>query len=234
MNYILPFILFCFFSCKKQDSEFNNKIEIANIKKEAKVSSFDLKYQTGYLFVNINYIYRNGTKFSILDKEGKDIIVFNNRKVYLNQKAYEIIEDEGIYSHYINVESYFPEYGLFIIKATKKRNCYEVEVNNSIAIIDNHRFSNLLTFKSVEKYVLEGYPNPSKKNPLRFEPFEDSDIIPNFLDFTYLSLEIKGDWLKVKDDKDCYIGEEPSEKDIIGWIRWRKDGKIIIDIRHIC
>jgi hypothetical protein len=34
--------------------------------------------------------------------------------------------------------------------------------------------------------------------------------------------------------KDCYSGEAPSEKDIVGWVRWKKDGVIILDIRHAC
>jgi hypothetical protein len=45
---------------------------------------------------------------------------------------------------------------------------------------------------------------------------------------------LNGDWLKVRDNKDCYAGIAPSEKDIYGWIRWRNGDGLILKVAHSC
>lgn len=191
--------------------------------------------EEGYLFVSISDIYYHNKELSIVDEDNVPIFVFSGKTVSIGNEKFDIIEQESSYNKSIAVVSYFPENDLFILKAIKLKNGnFKVTINDKQWLIDGNKYKDILTFKTPEKYVLDGYPNPTKDNPLRGAPNESSDIIANYEDYTYLSVEIKGDWLKIKDDKDCYSGEKPSETDIVGWIRWKKNGVIIIDIRHIC
>ena len=175
---------------------------------------------------------KEGGKFAISDDNGDYLILFNKKKVFFNSYSYDIVEEEQKYRDAIKVETYYPEYGLFIMKGLKLGNKYRVEIGKEKGTIETG--ANFVKFKTPEEYVLEGYPSLSKTNPLHILPNENSDIIEGFENYTYVSVEIHGDWLKVKDDKDCYIGEEPSEKDILGWVRWKKNGEVILEVRQVC
>lgn len=216
---ILVFI--SLFNCSNQGN-FEKKTTNQEVKK-------------GFLFVEISEIYFRGKKLDILDKNKKVKITFKDKYVFLNGKNFEIINQEYLYRDSIQVESFDPDYSLFILESISEKNgFYEVKINDEIHFIDSKKYKDLLSFKTQKQYVLDSYPHPDKINPLRVSPNENAEIVEDFTNHLYLSVEIKGDWLKVKDDKECYIGPYPSKTDIIGWVRWRKDGKIILDIRHIC
>jgi hypothetical protein len=228
------FLVLSLVSCKGSDAESIASKELNEVKEETSSEKRNTAQQEGYLFVDIAKIYHSGGELDILDMSGNSLATFKDKKVIIAGSSYDIIEESGKYSQHVKVESYFPEYGLFILRVVKQaEDKFEVDFNDTKAVIVD-KGQNLLEYKTVEEYVMDGYPYPTKSNPLRIESNESSEIVDNFENHTYLSLEIVGDWLKVKDDKDCYSGEEPSPEDIIGWVRWRKDGKVILEIRHRC
>jgi hypothetical protein len=62
-----------------------------------------------------------------------------------------------------------------------------------------------------------------KKNPLRTQPSSKASVIKFDPDQFYHPIEVKGDWLKVKDHDDNKVG----------WIKWRcKDGDLMIQINY--
>lgn len=198
-------------------------------------NSINKGVEKGFLFVKISKIYHTGGELEILDRNKKVKFSFKNKKVFLDSKNFEIMNEEHLYRGFIKVESFYPEYSLFILESTSEKNgFYQVKINGEIHFIDSKKYQDLLSFKTQKEYVLDSYPHPDNINPLRVTPHENAQIVEDFTNYVYLSVEIKGDWLKVKDDKECYIGTESSKEDIIGWVRWRKDGKIILDIRHNC
>ncbi len=228
--FIKVLILLSIFNCNDRSSKtVESTVEIDETVKQEEAT------EKGFLFIKISKIYHRGGQIVVLDGEKKSKITFKDKIVTINDNDYDIINEEHLYKNFIEVESFFPEYGLFILKANKQTDgFYEIQINNENGFIDGNKYSDILIFKKQEQFVLDGYPYLTKKTPLRKNPDDNAEIIPNYFDYTYLSVEIKGDWLKVKDDKDCYPGEEPSEKDIIGWVRWKKESEIIIDIRHKC
>jgi len=244
-------VVLVFFACKgeethKKNIQITEKIKDTSIsiqKQETQVRNVD-KIKTvsdepkeGFLFINISSIYYQERKLAILNAEHDTITFFNSTKVRIGDNEYDIINQEHLYKEKVIVKSFDPEYGLFILdcKDSSKPDFYEIIINREKGFISKRgNNKDILNFKTPEQYVLEGYPNPTNENPLRLNPSDDAEIVPGFLEHTYVSIEINGDWLKVRDDKDCYPGEEPSKKDIIGWVRWRKNGKIVIDIRHLC
>ena len=227
-------ILFTLLSCNNNNKRVVNDTPQMKVDEKVKeVKKDDIR--EGFLFIDVSYIYHNGGQVNILNQNKKPTISIIDKLISINNESFDVIEDEHLYKEKIKVESFFPEYGLFIIKSkSASSGFYEVQINNKNYFIKSNEYGDLVSFKLDKQYVLNAYPNPTKENPLRVNPDESSDIISNYEDYTFVSVEIKGDWLKVRDDKDCYPGETPSEKDITGWVRWKKDGKIIIDIRHIC
>ena len=187
-----------------------------------------------FLFIDIGTVYFKGGSFTILNQTKDTIAYFKDKKVLINNKEYETIEESGFYKNKLNCISFDPEYDLFILKYIGKKNgFYEVMINEQVRLIDIEESKGLITLKTTEEYILEAYPKLNENTPIREQANNSSKVISNYLDFTYLPVEIKGDWLKVKDDKECFI-DKPSKTDIIGWVRWRKNGEIIINIAHSC
>lgn len=236
---IIYIFVFIALGCNQTKSNSEPKKELLKSQTEVLVETNKdiLKSEKGFLYVSIKKIYYGSESLVVFDKEKDTLAFFDKEQVSLNKKTYDIINDEHLYREQIKVNSYNPEYGLFILKCKGIKNQqYIVKINNDDYFININGNKNLLKFKTQEEHVMESYPYlfGENKTPLRKQPNDESEIIDGYNDYLYLPVEIKGDWLKVKDDKDCYVGEEPSKEDINGWVRWKKDGKIIIDIRHSC
>ena len=194
-------------------------------------NSSDLK---GYLFVNVWRVYRGGA-FEVLSAQKDTLFSFKNQRAFYQGRSYKMMDEDGKYKWLIEVELLDPEYGFFIMKVKDVRNgYYEVEFNDQIALIDSVKHKQILEFKSPVEFVMDGYSHGDENNPIRIAPQDDAAILEDYDNFSFLPVEVDGDWLKVKDSKDCYPGLGPSKEDLTGWIRWRKDGKVILDVRHSC
>ena len=223
-------LLISLFDCSNK-SNSNNK----DILPQPKIEFSSKEKQEGYLFVSINEIYFDNKELVILDDKELPIYRFKGKDITINNKKYDIIEEDYLYRNSFDIESYNPEYSLFIFKANKLSDGnFEVYINNTKRIIKGEKYKEILKFKTPEQYVLDSYPSPTKENPIRMKPNENSEPIPNYDDYVYVSVKIEGDWLKVRNDDDCYFEEKHSEMNIFGWIRWKKNGKIILDLKHIC
>ncbi len=240
MKFIITYIfIFIVLGCNEIKSKSESKEELLKPQTETSVEkkNGNFKSEKGFLYVSINKIYYEGQNLVIFNRERDTLAFFNKENVYLTNKTFNIIDDDYLYKEGIKVNTFDPEYGLFILDCEGIENQqYKVKINNNDCFIDIKENSHLLKFKTPEQHVMESYPYLYGKNntPLRVEPNDESEIIENYDKHLYEPVELKGDWLKVKDDKDCYVGEEPSKENIVGWVRWRKDGKIIIDIRYSC
>lgn len=187
----------------------------------------------GFLFINVSDIYHNGGQIKLLTQDKEVLLGIYNTKIVYGDSEYDLIEDEHLYRKSIEAEAFYPEYGLFVLKCIGKSDeFYEAELNNKKILIPTD--SQHVEFKTLNEFILDTYPIPTESNPLKIEPNENAAIVNNYEEYTFISLEIKGDWVKVKDDKDCYSGEYPSEKEVNGWIRWRKDGKFILKVAYVC
>lgn len=202
------------------------------------LSSQDMKLensQIGFVFINLSRINYHGGAVSILDIDKDTLLYLKNQIISINGTKYKIYEEEYLYKKLLNAVIFEPEYGLFIFKCYEITNkYYKVELNGKIALISNRPMNKCIQFKNFEQYIMDAYPIPSQQNPLRTNPDESEGIVDGFEKWSYLPVKIDGDWVKIVDDKDCYSGEAPSSVDIVGWIRWRKDGKFILKVAHTC
>jgi len=197
---------------KTMDSTFYKKLK----SNAPKTSSDDKEY----LFIALDAIYHAGKSLVIMNEIGDTVISFENKHIIINKKKYEIIDEDYLYKKMLKVLAYDPEYGIFIVKCTGyNENYYYITINGKKYIIDRKKYRDIVDCKNAEEYVLSGYPNlyENPHNPLRKEPNDSSEVIKDYMKYTYVPVEIKGDWLKVKDDKECFA-EEPYNKNIIGWV----------------
>jgi hypothetical protein len=193
------------------------------------------KIPLGFIFVDFSKINSQNGAVSFLSQKGDTILHLQNRIISMNGIRYKVYEEEHLYKKFVDVEVFEPEYGLFILKCYGKTDkFYKVKLNGNITLVSTNLKNNCIHFKNLKQYIMGSYPVPTLQNPLRMNPNENADIVNNFDKWTYLPIKIKGDWVKMIDDKDCYSGEAPSPIDISGWIRWRKDGKFIIKVAHTC
>lgn len=201
---------------------------------EARVRQ-ESKELIGFLYINISKIYHDKGKVTIISIDKDTIVQVVDKTIELGNKKYETIDEEYQYRKLITTESFDPEYGLFILRCIGFTDgIYEVEINNEIGLVDKKYFNEFIQFKNLERYVLETHPIPSEDNPVRLEPNENSKQMEGFEELTFIPEKIVGDWIKVKDNKECYKGVKPSEVDMVGWIRWRKDGVFILRVAHVC
>jgi hypothetical protein len=153
----------------------------------------------------------------------------------------------------LNVCSKFfkPDYGIMhfvCIGITHK--AYKVLVNFSdIKYLPKTKNYN---FETWEEYILQSYGisrmerltgNVSTKHPLRINPNDKADtlIIPNGHEL-FCPIEMKGDWIKVKydcfyqdednahEDEPCHNYIDQCKDPFMGWMRWRQENQLLIDI----
>lgn len=87
-----------------------------------------------------------------------------------------------------------------------------------------------MKFETWEKYILQVFAVgfDTKENPLLTSPQSEikKSVEPNT---TFFPVEVKGEWLKVKWDKSTETRKENNKQDT-GWLRWKKDGKLFIEL----
>jgi hypothetical protein len=181
----------------------------------------------GFVFIDISKIYHHHGVVTIINEGGDTLVHVKDKMIAIQGSDYETIEEEHLYKKNLNVESFHPEYGLFILRCYGSvGENYKVKINDVIGLINKDLSREFIEFKDLEKYVMETNPIPDQNNPVRIKPDENSEIVSDFEEWTFIPVEISGDWLKVRDNKDCYKGIAPSEKDIMVGLGGEKMGSL--------
>ena len=109
---------------------------------------------------------------------------------------------------------------------------YHIQFNSSPAVI--LRDNSLVRLVTWEEHIMEKVgsisPIDPSVNKVHNEPDESAvinDRDPFTEDDQYLTVEIKGDWIKVK-----WGWGESDEPPYSGWLRWKKDGKLIVEFYY--
>lgn len=132
-----------------------------------------------------------------------------------------------------NILTYFPFYFAIHFKAASMGDSsYTVMVGDKYKIIRKGQYTQLLSWP---QYILKYLCAADKDNPLRKSPDDNSPEIKNLAydELSFKAIEIKGDWINVRCFFECE-GCPESNKKLSGWIRWRKEGEIIIHNYYGC
>jgi len=128
--------------------------------------------------------------------------------------------------------AYFDDYYIFhfMAKFNKVANIYEIKVGNFVKTIQK---DSSMKFITRQEYILKFNCRASKENPLKDLPTVTSkEIKIDYGNTSFKCLEIKGDWVRVECNQECEGC--PQGKKVKGWIRWGKDGKIILHQFFVC
>ena len=181
------------------------------------------------------------------------IIVPEKFKIYRDNKLSELYGEFDIYREEVSICSkYFkPDYGILHFVCIERTNKYfKVLVNFSTVLYLENNKENIFT--TWNDYILSSYGirrltsnsgEISESQNLKSEPDDKSETleIPEGYEL-FCPIEIKKEWLKVQ--YDCFYNEEENPNEgkpcneyidkcknpTVGWIRWKKKNKILIDI----
>ena len=129
----------------------------------------------------------------------------------------------------LKIRAFYPDYSIVIFDSKKSEEGYEIFVNGDWKKI---KPNNNLSFVLWENFIEQIYLGLKLENPLRVKKSDTSKIIRGYEDLYYEVLERDGDWIKVRCWKDCEGC--PKGKIIEGWIKWKNDQKLLVNLYYIC
>ncbi|HYG39528.1 MAG TPA: hypothetical protein VD908_12950 [Cytophagales bacterium] len=237
-----------FFSCGQKSNNTESKIEIID---NASVDNFSSQPINKQIDQDHNCSYDNQ-----VSSLGIGLIISPSRfEIYndslLNDKiaSWDMYKDEGK----INLCSklFKPDYGIMhFVCIAKSEKAYKVLVNFSeIKYLPKTKNYD---FKTWDEYISQSFGirrlinnkgDFSKNYSLRIKPNDNADtlVIPKGHEL-FCPMEIKGDWIKVRydcfynDENNSYEGEpchnyiDKCKNPLTGWLRWRQENQLLIDI----
>jgi hypothetical protein len=156
-------------------------------------------------------------------------VLNKNNSLYLN-----IYKDENHKMIHPQIDSiairaFYPDYDIVIFDANKKANFYQIFINGQEKKIN---FSEGLKYLDWNEFIGKVYVGVTQKSPLKVSKDKNADVVQNFKQYYYEVIDVKGDWIKVQCWKDC--GGCPVDKKIEGWVKWRDENKLLLDLYYIC
>ncbi|GGH33017.1 hypothetical protein GCM10011418_46930 [Sphingobacterium alkalisoli] len=131
-----------------------------------------------------------------------------------------------------NILAYYPDYYIIHFESNiVSDSLYSVSIGKETKLIAKNRY---MEFLSWPDYIMRYYVTTDKNNPLRQTPSDAGKAIEDidYSELSFVGIEISGDWVKVRCDKECEgCGDCPV---VSGWIRWRMGGKVIVKQYYVC
>lgn len=246
--FFIIFILIIFFSCGKKSNNSESRIDtidnpsLDTFSKEPINKLIEQDNNCGY----DNQVSSLGIGLIIAPPKFE---IYNDS--LLNEKfaSWDMYEDESK----INLCSKFfkPDYGIMhFVCIAKSEKAYKVLVNFSdIKYLPKTK---KYDFKTWDEYIFQSFGirrntndnrDISNNHPLRKKPEDNADtlVIPKGNEL-FCPMEIKGDWIKVRydclyndennpyEDEPCHNYIDKCKNPLTGWLRWRRENQLLIDI----
>ncbi len=166
-----------------------------------------------------------GEFYNPTKKLGIGVIKVNTEEInYYNGINNKKKFSESIYTPKEVIPIFFkPDYGIFLLICLEEQQLYYkvLSANNEVFYVDKSS----VIFLSWEKFLKRttGISNLDwNTNPLHRKPTEISQNIKIKDENSIFEVEkVEKDWIKIKNE------DNPAEK---GWIKWRKDDKLLIEL----
>jgi hypothetical protein len=175
--------------------------------------------------------------------------IYNDSLLSEKTASWDMYEDEGRMN--FCTKFFKPDYGIMHFVCIERNDkSYKVLVNFSdIKYLPN---TTNYDYKSWDQYISQSFgirrltnsPEDISKNfPLRINPDKSADTlaIPEGYEL-FCPIEVKGDWIKVRydcfynDENNSFEGEpchnyiDKCKNPLTGWLQWRQENKLLIDI----
>ncbi|QQS43058.1 MAG: hypothetical protein IPM63_09065 [Acidobacteriota bacterium] len=181
-------------------------------------------------FVVLNGQYGIGDFISFYNRDGS---VWHSLTFYYDDFS-------GIYPYendQFRPYAFHPDYFIFAVKLKAEHDDrFEVVVNEETGLTKFLRKGDgFYEFQTWSEHItnLFAVDFDPKRNPLRSRPAGDTIIYPTLEEKpTFHPVETSGEWLKVKWDSQRK-GSPETEYDH-GWIRWTRNGKLLIELWYLC
>lgn len=186
-------------------------------------NSMNSKSQEGVLVLNVLSLFEDHELVKVLNSDSS---LFTEIKRINDQEPFSDKLNEE------NIQAYYPDYFIIHFKSNIiSDSLYSVSIGNEIKFITKNRYTEFLPWPD---YIMKYYLTTDKNNPLRQTPSDEGEIIKDvdYAELSFVGIEISGDWVKVKCDKEC---EGCGRGNVVsGWIRWRENGKLIVTQYYVC
>lgn len=128
---------------------------------------------------------------------------------------------EKIYTPTITPIFFKPDYGIFyLVCVSEQKSNYKIQTStNQTAILPKTKN---IQFLSWDRFLLSttGISNLDwKENPFRKEPDTKATIQEVSKEDDFTVIKVHNEWIQISTDSDS-----------IGWIKWKQDGKLLIEI----
>ncbi|MGI8494462.1 MAG: hypothetical protein ACR2L1_04005 [Pyrinomonadaceae bacterium] len=175
------------------------------------------------------------------DNYGKDdfVQIYNEDGSLWHKFTYYYDDSDGKFEY--DNENFRPfafhqDYFVLALKCVgKKADRYEVIVNEETNLEKYVKASDkVIKFETWEKHILHLFAVgfDEKENPMLKTPQGRAKMNVKS-DATFHPVEVKGEWVKVKLDATTETETKEAEQDF-GWVRWKKDEKLFIELFYIC
>lgn len=205
------------------DAEIIPKTIVQTEQKDVKITEIDIKNSLGLITLDDNEkFYKDGDSINIYNQDGSlwyKFIYFDDKRSITNK------ENKNFHPFRYDLDDYF----LYFNFVGQDNRYYHVVVNEENGLKKYLKKDDpIFKIETWEQYILNCFAidfNPNN-NPLREEPNGKSifGYIP--MSLTFHPESIKEDWLKVR----WYKGEHNQQEPKFGWVRWKKDNKIVINL----
>jgi hypothetical protein len=247
-QYLAIFILTIFFSCGQRSNNIESKIDTID---NSSVDTFSTQPINKQIDQDNNCSFDNqvsslGIGLIIAPPKFE---IYNDSLLSEKIASWDMYDDESK----INICSKFfkPDYGIMhFVCISKSEKAYKVLVNFSdIKYLPKTKNYD---FKTWDEYISQSFgirrlTNDngviSKNYTLRIKPEDNAHslAIPKGHEL-FCPMEIKGDWIKVRYDcfyndknnshegEPCYSYIDKCKNPLTGWLRWRQENQLLIDI----
>lgn len=218
------------------DKDSTSAGDVDEITDEAPVKErFERKIGDSKGVVTLSQTYGENDTVKIYNADGSIWYEFS----YYDDAAFDQLES-------INTEfrpfAFHPDYlilGLRVTGEDDKR--YEVVVNEEDGLKKFVRKDDkVLEYEPFEKHILSTYAIDfdSDKNPVLDEP-EGKKVTEDYSKVAiFKAVQVSGDWVELKWSEpttkaDANTNETQDEREKTGWVRWRKDGTMLIELFYV-
>lgn len=130
----------------------------------------------------------------------------------------------------VAIRAFYPDYSILVLDSKKISNgYYQVFVNGRWKKIAK---GGSLQYKEWGTFMKQVYVTPNKSNPVYSEKSTNSTVIDMTLDHSFRIIQVSKEWIQVECSEEC----EGCPKDgrIRGWLKWKQDNELLIDIYYAC
>lgn len=210
---ILFFVFFSFISCINETKKAEDNARLVSEKNEI--------ISPGVLIIDYDSLRINGSILWLEDSNGilPDSIC---------------VKENGEVTSIKNIRAYYPDYSIIVLDSwpVDTFEKYKVIVDGKIRYLSNN--VNLTKYVTWESFLYNTFLMTNKNNPLRqsIGDGEPTVSIDSYEDVSFVVEQVKGDWAKVKCNIDCEGC--PDMLIVSGWLRWRNQGKLLVELYYSC